>query len=191
MLDRIRDKSIVFDESPFWTNTTFVRQPISGKRSYVRLVNKTFATPINPDFYIDQFSPRAFVEFEESSQTMREHGCGIVSLHNILGTLSREYDNTVGRLAHFALSFHRNDLRDDGGRLLKKGTPVLATNIGWYHDALLHIASQFEVNGYRIEGVNLNDVAGEYVSLIDSNKKVLSIISVKDNYKRPQLAGGS
>ncbi len=191
MLDRLRDRSISHDELPFWNNTSFLKQPNIEKRFNQKLISRTFATPVNPNFYIDQFSTNAFIEFDGSSQTMREHGCGIVSLHHILGTLIEGYENTVGELAAFALSFHRNDLLNMEGRVIKKGTPVLAKNIGWYHDALLHTASQFEVKGHRIEGVELIDVAKEYASIVNVNTRVLSIISVKDNYKRPHLNGDS
>lgn len=190
MLDRIRNCYIDTNEELFWNSDTYLREQKETNHS---LINKTYAIPLNPEFYVDQFSSEAFTEFNGTSHIMKSHGCGIVSLHHVLMTLSDEYpsSSTVGSLADFALSFHKNDLRDENGNLLMKGTPVLALNIGWYHNALVHVATKFGLNGHRLEGINLENVTSELNEVANLGNNVLSIISVKDNYKNAPQADGS
>src|SRR5260221_4145262 len=120
---------------------------------------------------------------------MRANLCGIVSLHIILGTLSKKYRDlhpTVGELAAKALSFHRNDLLKNGN-IIKKGFPVCNLKSGWYHNALLYIASIYGVSGYRLENLTLELVADEFKKLNNDKKKFLAMISVLDDYRNSKI----
>ncbi len=194
-----RNKVIRREESRFWEKSTFLRVLPSIENF---APNAVVTGPlVCSNNWVNQHSNENFVEFSDlqwqeifgyDADEMRNNGCGISSLHVVLSTLAPGYDNhslTVGQLAAYALAFHRNDLRDHEGNIVSKGNPVLSRSLDWYHDALVFVASTFNIRGYRSENTNLETMCSEFNSLIEDGNNAMMIASVAINYQRPEYDG--
>jgi len=197
-LRKWQSKTIKTDETPSWNKESFLREPYS-KDDFSLLADKNIEGGfVKPHNWIDQHDILNFTEFDElafkeyfgntTAQEMRDNGCGISSLYVALSTLANGFDNpslTVGHLAGYAVAFHRNDLKDGNDNLIKKGTSVLSKSLDWYHDALVHVATTFDLGGHRCENLSLEQIASEMNYLNHEGRKVMIITSVSVNYRWP------
>jgi hypothetical protein len=178
------------ETNPLWTSSDYVRQngKFANELRTVELI-KTL-----PESFVDQKARKSFIEFEDekivekvgyNAIEMRAHGCGISALHTVLSTLDpekyRSQIKSVGELAIYSLSLHTNDYRQNGNTI-NRGNPVFNLRAGWYHDALLYIASQLiscDVSRYE-------NIYGwqQLAQVLDVNKKdyeaTLAIASVSN-----------
>ncbi|MBI2007542.1 MAG: hypothetical protein HYS83_02490 [Candidatus Blackburnbacteria bacterium] len=183
------------DKNQQWRRGEFLRpKPKETKRIKG---NELILPEVKPEFYINQYG--GFDEFEHAAvvettgynaQDMRRHGCGISVLHMVNSSIgSNEYRDkikTVGELAQNILALHRNDLLDNYGNVVKRGTPVFNLRSGWYHDAMLYFSKiHAGLDVYRYEDLgSFDEVGQECDSIVQGGKEPLVIISVKNHFWR-------
>lgn len=174
-----------------WTSAQFLRPP---REVWLPEWANIGLPLVQPADYTPQLDPKSFIEFEhEGSQypadLMRIGGCGVCSLHMVNATLAgkpyTETFPTVGSLTKQALSLHKNDTVVNNIRI-RRGTPVYNKEVGWYHDALLYVASRYaNLEVYRQEGLtSWEQVAKECLENANQKRIVLIIVSLKNEFWR-------
>lgn len=201
MVNSYAKRIIELDENPKWRGggeSEFLKIPPPDRQ--VETNSRELLMPeIYPKVYINQLATENFEEFNKgavieqtgyNSELMRAHGCGISVLQMVNATLGGEnyiqHYPKVDKLAITLLAEHKNDLVDQAGNRIKRGTPVFTLQTGWYHDAMLYGAKALAgLEVFREENLtSLNQVAKECVELRNQDKKAMVIISVRNNHWR-------